>query len=353
MNQTQAGIFAGSPDARIFWMDDDCQFATRGDPVEWLALYNEPKPAEGIRNKPWQAIGARPDAPALRTLSWDPAHPRAFMNLYKASPFGQGAEFDFATELISRERLGQSTTTDFLCVISSSTELLGYETGARSPLMEQMIMHVDRRIEALIAQLAKVTGETGFNLVVCGAHGVPPEPPAELRDRMAVPGERIAQAIERYLISGTGGHVEKYLYPFLYLDTEGFRDPDPIRIAAARAALRQPGVSGYYTAAGVCSVGGEWERRFRASFHPDRSGDVMLSYAPEYVEDFGQGRGVSYGSLYNYDVKVPLFLYGPSFKAGNFEQPIELVDVAPTLARVLGVAEGSSSCGRVLGEALA
>jgi arylsulfatase A-like enzyme len=79
----------------------------------------------------------------------------------------------------------------------------------------------------------------------------------------------------------------------------------------------------------------------------------MLSYRPEYVEDYGQNRGVSYGSLYNYDVRVPLCFYGPQFRAGAFEAPVESVDVAPTLARAMGVAAPSSSTGRVLAEAFA
>jgi len=79
----------------------------------------------------------------------------------------------------------------------------------------------------------------------------------------------------------------------------------------------------------------------------------MLSYRPEYVEDYGQGRGISYGSLYNYDVRVPLCLYGPQFRAEVFEDPVESVDVAPTLARLMGVPQPSSSTGRVLGEAFA
>jgi arylsulfatase A-like enzyme len=79
----------------------------------------------------------------------------------------------------------------------------------------------------------------------------------------------------------------------------------------------------------------------------------MLSYQPEFVEDYGAGRGISYGSLYNYDVHVPLFFYGPQFRAGVYDAPVESVDVAPTLARAIGVAEPSSSVGRVLSEALA
>jgi len=110
-------------------------------------------------------------------------------------------------------------------------------------------------------------------------------------------------------------------------------------------------VAGYYAAGGACSTHGEWARRFANSFHPRRSGDVMLSYRPEYVEDYGQDRGISYGSLYAYDVRVPLCFFGPQFRAGVFEAPVESVDIAPTLARAMGVAAPSSSVGRVLGEA--
>ena len=78
----------------------------------------------------------------------------------------------------------------------------------------------------------------------------------------------------------------------------------------------------------------------------------MLSYRPEYIEDFGQGRGVSYGSIYNYDVCVPLFLYGPQFRPGVYQAPVESIDVAPTLARAIGVGLPSSSTGRALAEAM-
>ena len=113
-------------------------------------------------------------------------------------------------------------------------------------------------------------------------------------------------------------------------------------------------VAGYYTAGGACSVHDEWESRFRNSFHPKRSGDLMLSYRAGYVESFGhQDRGVSYGSLYNYDARVPFYFYGPQFRPGVYEQTVESVDFAPTLVRVAGAAQPSSSVGRVLGEALA
>ena len=112
-------------------------------------------------------------------------------------------------------------------------------------------------------------------------------------------------------------------------------------------------MAGFYTAGGACSTHDEWERRFRNSFQMSRSGDVMLSYRAEYIEETGQGRGISYGSLYNYEVRVPLCFYGSPFRTGVFDAPVESVDIAPTLARLLGVSAPSSAVGRVLAEALA
>ena len=352
MDESDTALFAGSAGSPVYWMDDEGLFATRGEKPDWLAVYNLQRNPESARNAKWQAVGAKPDAPPLRVLNYAPEHPREFLALYRSSPFAQNAQFDFASELITREHIGQGNTTDVLFLLLGSTARLGYETGARSPLMLQMILQLDRRLEAFLAQLAKTPGENAFNLVLVGAHGAPPEPPEYARARMAVNGESVAQTIDKILAASGNGRVEKYLYPFLYLDTNGFRDPEPIRLAAGRAALQHPAVAGYFTAGGAASTFNGWEQRFRNSFHQVRSGDVMLSYRAEYVEDISVARGVSYGSLYDYDARVPLILYGPQFRAGVYESRVESVDVAPTLARAMGVAPPSSAMGRVLGEAL-
>jgi len=353
LEPSHAGIFAGTRKARLFWMDSEGRFDTRGEPPEWLSAFNSRAPADNFHDYKWQALGAPPDAPALRTLTFNPAHSETFTALFRSSPFAQQAQFDFVTELIARERLGQENSFDMLCLVVSSSARLGYETGDHSPLLQEMTLRFDRQMETLLTQLSKAPGANAYNLVVAGAHGVPPEPAPERRSRMAVPGESVAQAVERELSARGMGHVERYLYPFLYLDTSGFRDPEPARQAAGAAAMRHSAVAGYFTAGGACSAKNEWAQRFRNSFHLSRSGDVMLSYLPEYVEDYGEGRGISYGSLYNYDVRVPLCFYGPQFRAGVFDAPVESVDLAPTLARAIGVSPPSSTTGRVLAEALA
>jgi hypothetical protein len=352
LDPTLGGIFAGTPGARRFWMDDEGKFATLGEAPNWLSSLNSRDSIELYHDRKWVAVGARQDAPPLRILTWSAERPRDFMTLYRSSPFAQEVQFDAAGELIANEGLGQQKTQDFLCLLFSNSALLGYEQGAQSPLMTQMLLEFDKQLEILLGKLVKACGENGFAFVLAGAHGGPPRPAAEVRNRMLVGGENLAQAVDRSLTAQSLGRVEKYLYPFLYLDTSGFRDPEPIRLQAARAAMLHTGVAGYYTAGGACSTHDQWERRYQNSFHMTRSGDVMLSYLPEYIEEYGQGRGISYGSIYNYDVRVPLLFYGPQFRAGSYEIPVQSVDLAPTLARVLGIGEPSSSVGRVLSEAM-
>jgi Type I phosphodiesterase / nucleotide pyrophosphatase len=351
-DRVEAALYAGTPAARLYWMNDDGRFDTNVPDHAWLTEYNNAKPPEAFHNAPWVAIGAGPESPALRTLTYAPDHPRDFMALYKASPFAQAAQFEFVAKLLARERVGQTDGFDFLCLLSSATALLGYETGAHSPLMQQMTLHLDRQLEYLLSQLDQAPGAGMYNLVLACAHGAPPAPSPQARPMMAVNGELLAQAIQQRLAREGKGHVARYLYPFLYLDTTGFAAPELSRQAAGEAALAQPGVAAYFTAAGVSSVHNGWEQRLRNSFFQGRSGDVMLSYQAEYIEDYGT-RGISYGSLYDYDIRTPLCFYGPQFRARAIESPVEAVDIAPTLARAMGVGSPSSSVGRVLGEAFA
>jgi hypothetical protein len=347
MTRAEAALFAGTREAHLYFLDERGQYTCSGTQPDWLDEHNRAKGSESARDANWMALKAAADAPPLRKLHYDANHPLEFLALYKGSPF------EMTADLLARERYGLGSTADLLCVIDGSSAQLGYETGADSPLMNQMLLNLDLRIENLWNQLAKAVGENGFNLVVCAAHGAPPEPPKDARARMAVSGDSVAQLVETAL-RDTGRHLEKYLYPFLYLDRSATSGgAETVRRLAADAALAHPAVAGYYTAGGGCSENDGWRKRFQNSFHAKRSGDAMLSYRPEYVEEFGAGRGVSYGSLYNYDARVPLFFYGPQFRAGVFESAVEAVDVAPTLARMMGIAEPSSGAGRVLGEALA
>lgn len=361
MDREPAALLEGRTPARGFFLQPRGQVTARGETPPWLIEFNRLHPIENYYNARWVALGAGADVPPLRVLTWDSAQPAQFYALYRSSPFAQAGQFAFVRELIEREGLGQGETTDFVGVVLGSLAELGHEVGADSPLVDQMVLHLDRELAFTLDSLDRCPGAGNYTLAFTAAHGAPAAPEESDRKRMAVSGEALARAIDRALSArydtppARTPFVERYIYPFLYLRPEAFkgRDPRELRLAAGRAALEHPAVAGFYTSDGDSSHTGRWAERFRNSFHSLRSGDVMLSYQPGYVEEFGAGRGVSYGSLYNYDARVPLFLYGPPFRARVIEETIETIQIAPTLARVAGVALPSSSTGRVLAEAFA
>ena len=364
MSEGPASLLAGRSKAQMFWMDPEGRFRTRDNVPEWLEDFNQTWSARNYRDTKWSAIGARPDTPPLRTLTYDPRRPEDFMALYLASPNSQFTQFALLLQLLSSEKLGQGETLDLVFVSLGSMALLGYETGSDSPLMIQLALHLDRQIQRTLEALNLAPGRNNYNLIFAAAHGALADPDALLHSQQPVSSESVARAINSGLSDwfdkGTAKknmYVDKYIYPFLYLKLDVLRErniaPRSARQISGEVALRVPGVAGYYTADGDCSYTGEWRRRFENSFHELRSGDVMLSYEPGAVEDFSAGRGVSYGSLYNYDTRVPLFLYGPQFGRKQIERVIETVDLAPTMARAAGFGVPSSATGEVLAEAFA
>jgi len=124
----------------------------------WMAAFRQSHSPDRFKNAKWQALQAEPNAPPLRTLVDDPARRDEFTALYNASPFAQEDQFDLVRSIIAEEKLGQGAGFDFLGVVLNSTALLGYEVGADSPLMREMVLHLDRQIESTLELLRKIAG---------------------------------------------------------------------------------------------------------------------------------------------------------------------------------------------------
>lgn len=339
----------------------EAEGATADEPV-WLSAVRTAQGPERHAGAKWIACRADDNSPPLRVLKRDPGSPDEFRALYRASPFSQAAQFAALRALLAEEKPGLGEAATLATVVLSSTAALGYEEGGVSPLMRDLVLHLDVEIEQLLEALDRAPGRGNYNLVFSAAHGAPPLPEEESRSRYAISSETVARAVDTALSArfdippARERYVDRYIYPFLYLRPDAVRrtgaDVRAVRRVAGEAALAVPGVAAFYTADGDCSRGPDWRRRFQNSFHALRSGDVMLAYEAGAFENYG-ARGVSYGSLYPYDARVPLIFFGPSFAARTVEDPCALVDVAPTLARSLLIPPPGAAIGRVLSAALA
>jgi len=360
-------LLAGRKPAGCYWMDDRGRFKTSAPyalaPPAWVSRFSESHGALLYGGEAWKALGVARNAPPLRVLpppGESESSPQDFFALYRASPFAIEDVLAFARRAVGEEDLGRRGVPDVLIVNVAAPARLALETGARSPLMRDMVLRLDRSLAKFLDFLDEKRGAGNYAFVFTALHGVPPLP-ADARERGLeagrVKGAEIVAAINAALRERFGSlvFVEKYLYPSVYLN-QGARGlgvaafEEALRVAG-EAARSVQGVAAYY-APGV-EGGPETVRpKLRRSYHADRAGDLLLAYEPYFVEHYGEGRGVASGSFYRYDTDVPLIFLGPSIPSGKFEGVVDAASIAPTLSRLLGVPPPSGATGRVLSSVL-
>jgi hypothetical protein len=154
---------------------------------------------------------------------------------------------------------------------------------------------------------------------------------------------------------GPGKWVMGYSASTLLLDkrliAQKGHDANAVADAARTLLLAEPGFASAYTRAELTSGSRAGEPFFRAlqnAWHPDVSGEVQYILKPNWK--FGlRSNGTTHGSPYEYDTHVPILMYGPAWiGTGKIDQRVEVVDIASTLARLLGVPAPSASEGSIL-----
>ncbi len=85
------------------------------------------------------------------------------------------------------------------------------------------------------------------------------------------------------------------------------------------------------------------------SYHARRGGDVVLWTLPFYFwGKYGEKDiGSTHGTWYRYDAEVPVLLSGPGVRPGKYGVR-EMVDIAATLAQLLGVTAPAASEGELV-----
>jgi hypothetical protein len=143
----------------------------------------------------------------------------------------------------------------------------------------------------------------------------------------------------------------------LYLNLETLKakgvEAGKAEALAAAALVTAPGIYAAYTREQILEgrlPKTEIGRRIERSFHPRRSGEVVIVQEPFWLPD--RLNGSTHGSPYSYDTSVPLLLAGAGIRPGRFTQRVSTLDIAPTLSYLLGVLNPSGCEGTVLSHAV-
>jgi arylsulfatase A-like enzyme len=199
-------------------------------------------------------------------------------------------------------------------------------------------------------------------IVMTADHGVAPVPEVNTARRM--PGGRVPQGVIRKAVEaaltekyGDGQWILNGPDVALYFNQDLIRqkklDPAEFGRVAADAARRMPHVFRAYPGA-LLATGVAMEdqagRRVANGFYAPRSPDLYVLLEPYWL--YGGGKGTTHGTTFGYDVHVPVVFMGPGFRAGHFDAPATVYDIAPTLATYLNIETPSGAVGRCLAEAM-
>lgn len=331
----------------------------RTDLPKWVQELNEGKHAEKYLNRDWQDASGK----LLRTTTPPAGKEFRFFDLVGATPFANDYELEFARELVTHEHLGVGPATDLLLISLSANDIVGHRGGPDSPEVEAMTLATDRQLSEFIAFLGQQVGLANVWLALSADHGVAPLPSVAAELRLPAAGldaakmrAQINSALTDRLSPGRPAEYVKDLdYPLAWLDEDAFaavkmKEEDAER--SAGEAMKQAGMRDYYTRSQLArgNVGdNELGRQYVHSYSPFGGWYVMGVPAPFTV---GVTSGTDHATPYSYDTHVPLAFYGLPFQPGTYRTHAEPVDLAVTLASLLGINAPSHATGRVLTEAL-
>jgi len=270
-----------------------------------------------------------------------------FYGSFYSTPFLDRYVAHFARRLIEEESLGQDEIPDFLSVSFSALDTVGHDYGPNSPEVLDVLLRLDRVVGDLLDFVDRRVGLENVLVSLTSDHGVVPLP--ELRRLRGLPGRRYdsrdvqcVQRAGRELLGELG--FDPWIEQSTTLDVpeveaEG-REPAEVLREADRLLSRCPEVREVWTAEELSALPadeelGEVKRRYRNSFHPERSPHLYVQ-----LDEYGLGLlgwMTTHGSVYHYDRRVPLVIRRPDGGFGRVVEPVRTVDLAPTLAQLLGV----------------
>jgi len=333
--------------------------------TQWTLLHDQTSYLYGdADDKEWET--AMPGWGRVFPHSYGPADGKLFTTLLTLSPAGDELTLDFALELMDSEGLGMDEVPDYLAVSFSSTDYVGHIFGPSSLEAEDNLLRLDRTIARFLAALDNKIGLENVVIALSADHGGPEAPGAltelGLKSDYVDPGSwdrtpAINRLKQRF---GFGEElIDQYFHPYLYLNREliAAKGLDQVEVerAVAEVLTNFDGVA-LAVSSSALRTGNLPEtpilRSVLNNFNPKRSGDIYVVFEPHrFINDFdGLIVACTHGSPWSYDTFVPLIAVAPGVKPQTVYRRVSPLDIAPTLAALVGAKPPSGAEGDPLKE---
>lgn len=351
-------------------------------PPSWLVEFNRRRPADAYFASPWTRLLA--DAGVYQKYSsaddfpgeWDLKdttfpHPHrgrppeaAYYENLKRTPFCDDLVLQAALGALQAHDLGADAIPDLLTVSFSSGDTIGHTYGPFSQEAMDAYLRLDQTLAKLLRAVEARAGAGRVLVVLTSDHGVLPLP--EWLQRQGVKTKRLPTSVLTQAVSAAlrsrfpkaPNLVAFFDVPYFTFDLEAIQKHGlkraEVEQVAARALLGTGAVAAVYTHADMEAPprsSDPWIGFFRNSFFAARSPHLMvLQKENYYIDDYPGGTG--HGTPYEYDRHVPIIWMESGVRPGRHAAAAGPEDIAPTLARRLGIDYPLEPDSRLLKEVL-
>lgn len=281
-------------------------------------------------------------------------------NRIKYTPLGNTLIFEFAKAAMANLEMGRDEHLDIVNIHLTSTGVISGVYGRESVEVEDMLYRLDDELEEFInytkAQLKG--GEVIFTLTSDsgGSSSYDSKETGANQTKLFNPIQ--AEVILNGFLSARHGDGKWVLGCWdgsIYLNHNTIyqygQSAADIQNEVATFMMHFEGVAYALTASSLQSSAfnygyGELIQR---SFFARRSGDVILSLLPGWIEREDNIRSKS-GSIYRYDREVPLIIYGHGIEPQRVNERVNIGSFASTLSLIMDIDSPTSNQGEPLKE---
>ncbi|HVM60967.1 MAG TPA: alkaline phosphatase family protein [Verrucomicrobiae bacterium] len=285
------------------------------------------------------------------------------------TPFGDDYTVEFLLTAIKAEAIGKNPrgVPDLVAVSFSCHDEINHLFGPESKQSEDDLLRLDKTLAALLSGIDQWVGLDHALVTLTADHGFAHSPEFYQNtlhfDTGRIEPEKLLAELNTFL--GKRFSEAKYAVSW-YSPTVNF-DPgviaakglkrEDVENAAAEFLQDYPGVHTVFTRTQLLNgtvpptrfgllAARSWNRQLSGDlFIIQKQGWYLFGESGEYC--------TNHGSPWSYDTHVPLVFMGKDWiKPGEYGQPVEIVDLAPTLSTILGIRFPSGAEGHVLHDIL-
>ncbi len=327
----------------------------------WVTTWNARDPMARLRGREWELLlppdrYPQPDSlPAERGTDGRATFPhRLTDSMPKAAsdvvhfPWMDSITVSFALAGVEALGLGQrgAGKTDLLSVSFAAVDEVGHDFGPDSREMHDVLLRLDGYLATLFDSLAARLSPEELLVVLASDHGTQPVPEQAVAG--APPATRVSpKALVRAFNAELTARWRvdfgiRFDMGLVTADVAALRarglDPDQLSRALAARLAAQPYVERTYTPKALAAstatdrLATLWKHTIPAGF-----GWILAVVPKEGSLWTTTPQGADHGTPWAMDRSIPIVFWSPGVTLRTVRRSVRTVDIAPTLARLLGI----------------